>query len=336
MGSPEHRIVQWFARGQWWEASSFDRMPATVQVAPSSPPIETGGWVRAVRNVLGRMLKWLARSLYLSPLFIVAKVGIDRIDRTQGDLVTVAFVCMVVAFFSALNLYVLWSILYWVVRHRSDGQVKPPFTEDGGDTWGSFSGQTPPATVPPRNGRMPRIHTMVRIRGTIVPLDRPSAATPSGDRRRGLLVDHWAARERLAFRVVEARDFAVVADGLVPVVVRFDGAPIVVARPSARATSQHLAAIDAETRKILDAQRDDLANLEESDGWCVTLREGDLIEVWGQVQQILARSDRFELAGSQRSLTLVSPDAGSPYRSHGTVPALVLGARGGIPLRMRR
>lgn len=190
------------------ETATLDRRISHVQQVPRP-------WVRplrgralaAVRSRVRWVLRALGLALFASPLLAVARFLFGALRASVASAIVVVFVLLVVAFFAVLNLFVLVSLVLWLLRripHRPalnrPVSARPPLLA------------APPATEHSAPGER------VVAKGTVVGLLPRAGKGP-------LVVDAWSAQERRT----EADDFAIRrAPGEAPVVLRMETAPLLV------------------------------------------------------------------------------------------------------------
>jgi hypothetical protein len=274
-----------------------------------------------VRGASAWLLKNAARLVYLSPALLIIKVILKFIDDAVGDLAIVAFVLIVVLFFAALNLYIVVSILWWLFgRSPEPFALKRPFDTDGREALPVLPSRdhADVGDAPLPAGRL------VRTRGSIIRL---------GPNREGdgtVVRDLWAE----GLRLTECIDFAIVARGRIPVVLRLESAPIVLAEPEPIQLNSYVSQASTETARLVrqacDAEADRPVECA-----LLTLREGDEVEVTGSVTGNIDNVDHFELEGTYASVPQPAPQGeggASPFRDKPGGPGLII-ADGMIVLR---
>lgn len=193
---------------------------------------------------VGRAVRILARALYVFPALIVAKLILWLVGSWYGDLITVAFVLLVVAFFAALA---LWLMLHAIVGPRSTRTrgaalaFAPPSARDAE----RIAGALPPATT-------------ARFVGTV-----DAGLTPGEP----VVVEEWSERDGRLLRLVEGRSFVLRASDRAPAAVELAGAPILLGRPDEPASSAALVVASA------------LAPSRPEPTWRSVLRQGDRVEL---------------------------------------------------------
>jgi hypothetical protein len=316
--SSHHAFVQRATLGGCEEQGFVDGRAEDIQTQRVFAP-----YVRRRRNLLeaarGRarwLLKNAARLIYLAPALVVLKVILYVIDEPTSDLTIVAFVGVVIVFFAVLNLYILISVLWWLFgRDPKPFTLTRPFDESGREALALPGGAADVGLEPPPVGQV------VRARGTIVRLG------PNREGDGSVLRDFWAEGDA-PFRLTEAIDFAVVARGQVPVVVRLGSAPMVVAKPDSIRLDAFAREAAAGTMSLLERSLSvDDASI-KGEGAILLLREGDEVEVTGLVAAHIDNVDGFELGGTFASVPLPSGEgdgAASPFRDRPGGAGLVLG-----------
>jgi hypothetical protein len=295
----------------------------TRRVDAAPHVIRRRGVLEVVRAGVGWLLRGAGLLIYLAPALILIKLFLYLfIDEEISDYVIVVFVGLVVAFFAALNLYIFASIVWWVFgRSPRPFRLKRPFDDDGRAALPPAGGITDVGPEPAPIGQL------VRARGAIVRL---------GPNREGdgtVLRDLWFSGN-MDLRLTEAIDFAVVARGQIPVVVRLGGAPMVVAKPASASLSEFASGAAAGTMNLLDEPRSAAA----IEGSLLSLREGDEVEVIGVVASHIDNIDGFDLGGTVASVPLRSEhgDAASPFRDRPGGAGLILGEGPAAPISIRR
>ena len=285
-----HRFEQYLeGRGMdaaWWEECSLDG--AASKEEPRSYPwvsVRLGGHgIRRVSRALRSPLKWAVRLIFLSPVLILLRAALARTNPLASDAVTVAFVALIVGFFALLCVYIALLATSYALSSRRPS-VEPPTDVADADQGGiSLGGLKLPAAALPLADQRITIHGRVASIGDTL---------PGGD---GVVVrDRWVTGAAVPRREVEAVDFAVIAEGQPPAVVRLESAPLLVARP--------------------DAQGGD------NEGELFTLRTGQEVELVGVPDGEIVDVANFELGGRVRSLVPDEHKPATPYRSDAARPA---------------
>lgn len=291
---PHHSFVATLAGGAYDEHALLDGRgePARRTMRPEWLQAGTSA-MGSVRAGVGRVLHWLARALYVSPILVIVKAALR--GTGDSDLVTVGFVCLVLLFFTVLDFYLLVSFVWWLARRRAERLrlVLP----DRGDAETGRGGVVPTASAAPGD--------RIVARGRIVAM---------GTKGEDVLRDVWIVGGIQPTRAVEVADFAVVAAGEPTVVVRCETAPAVIAPTEGMRASRWLDDASPATRDLADRA----GAAFEGTATVMTLRDGDPVEVIGRVQKTIANP-------------VVGADADSPYRRAGAEMALLVVALPGAP-----
>ena len=159
--------------------------------------VVSGGVLVGIRDGVGVLLKWLARALYLSPAIVIAKVVLSGLAAAVA---VAAFVCVVLAFFVVLIVYIVAAFVAFGQNARR--RLSCP---------DAISGRA--ATGEPDTADLGR---QVTVRGRVVKLRGPSSVVMS---------DAWGE----SMRVTYADVFGVLRSAGLPVVVLPTTAPTLVA-----------------------------------------------------------------------------------------------------------
>jgi hypothetical protein len=296
-----HRSFAGVIDDKTYEEHALIEGPTPVVRKRKPPWVTTRGSVLwSARAGIGRVLRVLARLLYLSPLLFLAKIVI-RAAGGESDLVTVGFATLVVVFFLVLDIYLFVSVLWWFGRLRAERLrfilpsewPRPRRVEATADP-----------TVVPAGER-------VVAEGTIALLGEPKDAEA--------MRDLWVPSAPEPIRVVEIADFAVVAPGRATVVVRCETAPLLVSSGERALVGAWLAEASEETRVLANR----LGARDVGTGDAFALRVGDLVRVVG---------------GAVRTMPDPMPEseAGSPYRRAGAGVAMLVGEVGEAAVRIEK
>ncbi len=309
MSVQPHRFKQYLeGRGldaAWWEECALDG--AERNSAPQSYPwvsVRLGGhWIRRVSTLLRSPLKWTVRAIFLSPLLILLRAALARTNPWASDVVTVAFVVLVVAFFSMICIYVFLLIAGFILSNRRP-MVEPPEAkaERGGISLGGL--KLPAAAIPLADQR-------ITVRGRVASL---GDILPPG--KNLILRDLWLTEASPPQRHIEAVDFAVVAEGQQPAVVRLESAPILAAKPEGHLPSELLAHWKG-GEALQDVQQQS-PNVETR---LLTLRAGQEVELTGVPAGEIVDLASFELGGRIKTLIPDDQRPSAPYRSDAARPA---------------
>lgn len=283
-----HHFVQWFSRGGWTETSLLDSKDGRSAKSPvaDAPYVQVPGH-RALRfkAFIAILLRQCARLIYIGPLLI----PVVLLSPTPYDgYVLILYVMAMVAFFAALVAFILWSIVCYGVARNLEPDVALPGEDD-----------VAPSDSHGGGGR-------ALVRGKIVPLSPMAPGSP-------VLVDAWCLSSTPPWRSVSATDFAVVAFGEEPVIVRIESPPIVVADPEPGAFREHLNELEEVDRNLLTwGPHVDLS--EVRGGEVLMLRAGDHVEIVAEVAQPIPNVGRFDLGGVSHSLPGEDGKMDAPYR----------------------
>jgi hypothetical protein len=263
--------------------------PTHVRVVPSARLRLYGGATT--------LLRLLARGIYLFPVLLVAKVALLVADSWYGDLITVAFVVLVVAFFAVLAATLL---LHLLVGPRSERAARTTFRLD-----------------------LPEVGDHERILGMSAHPKRYRGLVQAGlAPGQPVISDQWLERDGMVWRLFEGRCFAVVAEGETPVVVDLAACPVLLG-PYVDTRAEPSAAALVLARS--------LADLGEASGARCELRQGDLVEVLAADAQPLDRLEDERLAA-----VLSTTGERGPYRAGGDAGAIVVRSTLEQPAVLRR
>jgi len=306
-------FVQWLSGPRWretgwhevtWVSGKVGRLPK-ARVPYVRPP---GFRAQRVLGGLGVTLKQSARLIYVSPLLIIAKIALQSVNRVTSDLVTVAFVLLVVAFFALLNAYLLLAALVFFARRGGHRAVRPA-TLGARELlrklpWPQAEAARDWSVIPAREGEGPG--TVMSVVGTVASIT-DMAGNPT------LVREQWIAGRGKALRLVEVCDFAVVPTDGPPVVLHCRAAPVLVlAGGRKRRAADVLADLPDAVVALVENER----GLPEGHGQGIeaTLSEGDQVTLIGVLSTVIPDVEQFEVDGRMRSLTEGAPSA-LPYRS---------------------
>ncbi len=325
MNARPHRFLQYLQiitkNDLWHEVPAIDGGAAGKRRSCHTVAVEAPGRVlREIKSGIRIVIKWVTRALYISPLLIVIKLILGLFDQTLGDMMVVFFVLLVVCFFTLLNLYILWSVIVHV-GSKGGPLVTLPFTSTGGDRREIFT-RASELKVPGRD--------LVTLRGVVTPIDD----FPIGSEL--VLRDLWATEGDAPWRLSEVMDFAVVAKGERPVIIRFNTAPIVIATPRKVTTCTGVDQMSAAANTVFDmapALKGD--RLSESALW-LELSAGDEVEVMGYLHEEIPNVQRFELGGRLCSLESNRQQGHAPYRGVAGESGSMVLARPETPVWIQR
>jgi hypothetical protein len=271
-------FVQTAAQGGREERAVVFGAAPTTRILPALPPRE-GGFVYRVRQGLGFVLRQLARAIYVSPVLIVAKLVVRAFDERASDLLLVAFAVVVVVFFVVLNLYILWSLAWWLLSRRQ--KSKPPRLE-------------------PFDARTVEEPGRVRVVGRVERL---------GERGDGVVLrDVWEGGAQ-PWRLTEVAVFLVRPDDASQpaVVVACTTAPEIRRRGLVRPARGLLAAMTPEATALAPSAVPGA----DDGGVGLTLAEGDRVEVTAVLAEPFDNLERIPLPGGE---LVVGDPEGAPYR----------------------
>jgi hypothetical protein len=294
-----------------WEERAYTESGVSQSKRLSQPFLQDPGRrSRQVKRGLGRGLKWTARGLYLTPLLLIVKLGFWLADSATADILTVAFVGLVVAFFALLNLYVLAAFTAWQIGKHGQMVLRLPFSKSGSDVLELFNVET--SDVPALAQAPPAIGSRLRVRGTVVEL------APRVAKDEPVVRDLWLPRAQVPTRITEVVAFAVQSVGTQPVIVSADGAPTLLLPPERDHLGGGLTAFSEPVRKAFNRQLKTFKTAKDAKTFGLALREGDEVELVGEVVARVDNVVSFDLAGEARSVPAAGGTAGgSPYR-HGS------------------
>ena len=242
----------------------------------------------AARNArrFERVLRWLAMAIWLSPLMLVPKCTLNFIDPALSDAIAVLFVALVVSFFVVLIGFVVFRLVVGS-RDEQEQEVLPPFLES--ERIEKVRGIGIPAAEEGRvrpESLQALVDRVVVTRGKLRGLNDEDV----------LLQDFWGKRRDLWQRWTELGPCIVETDG-VPLLLEFDEPPALVADCRETTAAQAQAVLPAEQKTYVTSalKRGTAAD----EGYLVTLRAGDEVEVAGRVTRVI--DDVSELDPRKRS-----------------------------------
>ena len=294
----DYTSAQRISAGENRERFSRGAAAAEERVAPL--PLShirlVGSALMRAHHLTTRLMRLLARGIYLFPILLVAKIVLFAIHSWYGDLITVAFVVLVVAFFATLAAALL---LHLMVGPRSQRAARSSVRLDL-----------------PHDADHQRIlralPTTARHRGRI------QAGLAPGQ---PVIVERWLEHAGTVFRLLEGRCFAVVAEDEPPVVVDLAACPLLLA-PYADSPSEPPPGAMVLARAIGNPG-------EGSARWC-ELRQGDMVEILAAVEQPIDRLDDDRVAE-----VLAATAEGGPYRA-GRTPGVLVRSTLDAPVIIRR
>ncbi|MEM9074753.1 MAG: hypothetical protein AAGE52_40025 [Myxococcota bacterium] len=118
MSSPRHRFVQRFVvhgtQATARESRSIDGRTEEV-VRRTVPARPRAVWLRGLKMLVARLLRWNGRGLYLAPALWIVHLALQ--SAAPGAAVLI-FVGLVVSFFALLNVFILLSAILWLVDRK--------------------------------------------------------------------------------------------------------------------------------------------------------------------------------------------------------------------------
>lgn len=234
-----------------------------------------------VYETVRALVRLLVRALYLSPLLLVPKVVLYAMDSWYSDVITLAFVLLVVALFAMVSLLVL---LHLLVGPRSARRTKSRI-----------------AFAPPRDP-----HMLPEPAGWTGCIDAGAGALPG----EMVLFERWDEEPGKLTRTLWTKRFAVVSRDQPPVIVDIEAAPQVFGpyRPDPG---------EAPPPAIAKALRALGLGSFEQGAPSFTLRHGDMVEL--SARDTASVPDVDEVPLGNRKLRL-APNEGGPYRGGESVP----------------
>lgn len=317
MPAPVHRFKQYLqGRGldaAWWEESALDGALTTGGPVPFPwVAVRLGGqWIRRFTSALRLPLKWGVRAIFFSPLLILLRAALAVTAPWASEVVTVAFVALVVGFFSLLIIYVFLLASAYIMSTRRPS-VEPPYSAECAERGGiSLGGLKLPASA------LPMADARITLRGRVSSL---GDLLPTGD---DLLVrDLWMPGATPPARLTRAVDFAVLSEGQQPAIVRLESAPLLVTALEDASTDRELC------REAGDGVHDPEARL-------LSLRVGQEVEITGIPSGEIINVSSFELGGKVRALMPEEGRPAAPYRSDAARPATLITATPVSPVWVR-
>lgn len=326
MPAQPHRFFQYLeGRGYdaaWWEECALDG--DAPGGGPSPYPwvgVRLGGaGLRRSAMMLRAPLKWGVRAIFLSPLLILLRTSLAHTTPWASNLVTVAFVVLVATFFALLCLYIgLLMAAFLLSRRRPT--VDPPFSDRSARNEGIALG---PLKVPA--AALPLADQRITVQGRVASL---------GDhlpRERELVRDQWFTQHGQPRRLIEALDFAVVAEGQKPVVVRLESAPLLVG-PAQETPAQQ--APDLQQWEPFSLPSRSTLPSRENPDTVLTLEEGQQVELMGVPSGEVVDVGSFQLGGQARTLLPEDLRPTTPYRSDTARPATLVTATPASPVWLK-
>ena len=277
------------------ERASVDGRDRGGRPVPAFTLRQRGEGLRRVKGALGRLLRPLGLGLFGGvAAYPLLYLGL-------GGVAIAAFTAHVALFFGALDLWVIVAAMAFVAAR--DWTVHVPYAPGEPNAL-----DLDPAAL--GVGARSVVGTVERLEG------------PSGDT---LLVAAWG-RSMAPRRVVECDDFLLrpLGEGL-PLVVRFESAPLVLGEPSRGAVA------------MLPLSREGRAELLSDEVHYVALEEGDRVRVHAAAFEEVPRLDHVELGGDvRRARPAPRTDDVNPYRGAGPGPGRLARSTARRPLVLVR
>ncbi len=262
-------------------------------------------------------------------MLLVLKLGFTVAQSRAADYLMVAFVCLVVVFFGLLNLYVLAAVIAWWLERHGRPRLHLPFTRSGADALALLEMET--SEVPGEAEAPAAKGNLLRLTGTVVEL------TPRVTRDEPVVRDLWMPHTNRPTRITELSAFAVRSPGKQPVVVSSAGVPTLIEAPDRGRLDQGLMAFTEQTRMVFDRWVRSGQTSDDAETLALTLREGDEVELIGEVVKTIDHVEHFDLDGHERSIPSVGATAGaSPYRRGSRIGGVIVANKRGQTVVIRR
>lgn len=290
--------------------------------------------VARVLQGLKVVIRLMVKVIYLFPVLLVAKLVLLLMDHPAGDMITLAFVALVVVFFS---LFALLFLLYPFVGPPSKRKPVPRLRlHEAGDLDDAAERAGYDRVAPTTSHLLAELcepdaveREPVLLRGRVM----PTARQEDGD---AVLRDCWLQKDDTVMRLLAGGSFTVCAEGAPPVVVSLEGCLHLVLAGEFNTTG--LGQLDAyELGKQEAWLRDRADGMSVVDlaasGRCCTLRVGDEVELLGGRYSPIPSIEDHTARG--RRLSPRDQDnrpEGSPYRGDGGARGLELRSDEGAPL----
>ncbi|MEM1414761.1 MAG: hypothetical protein AAGH15_07665 [Myxococcota bacterium] len=290
-----HRFVQVFdaRRDVARERFMRDRRDRGGRDVPAPTVRRRGARLRAAKAALGAVLRPLGLALF------GGVIAYPALYFAVGAMAVACFTVHVALFFAVFDLWVLLGVMAFVAGR--DRTVHAPFHEGAPNALGLDPTQLGVGAV--------------SLVGTVARLGPSTGPTPGP-----VLVDAWG-RAPVPRRVLETDDFVLTpADGSLPVVVRFEAAPLVLGRPER---------LRVETVPL---SRPGRAELGGGEALIVEVREGDRLRLHASGLSDLPRLDHVELGGEIRRWAPRGADDADPYRGAGPGPGRLARSTAARPL----
>ena len=326
-------VVTLVSQGQCLTSNSSGSAPPreTSQETAPAQVIQHHRVVVRLLHGLKHLIRFFVKVLYLFPLLLLAKLVLLLLDHRAGDMITVAFVGLVVLFFSVLALLML---LYAVAgppsRRTPVPRLRLPEAYDLGAALERAGYQpledTAPHLLAERCEPEAEEGEPIRVRGRVV----GNTDQGEGD---VVLRDCWLGLDGQVARVLVGSNFAVVRAGHPPVVVALDRAIHLVLvgpfRDTGGAAFAHLPAQD----RWLKARAGGLTTeAVDSGGQQCTLHVGDVVELVAGRYSPIRSMDDYTASGQRLALGSGARDPKNPYRGDTPTRGLEVGSDEGAPM----
>lgn len=282
----QHRFVAGMNRKTWWLSARVDTAGGAEswrRDLPSSHPwlAPKVGVLGALHALVARALRFFGYALLTSPVLVPVHLVVRPFSPLAAGWVVVLFACLAVAFFAALNAFILLAAIRYAVSTRDTLRLWS--REDAQEARTFVFGEKDPHAV----------------RGEVLSIGAPADGN--------VVLRELVSRAR-GVRVLEACDFALYTDSGDYVVVRLEAPPLLL---SDREPAQTLALPEG-TRASL-AERGIARPERERSLHVYGVRVGDRVLVVGSTAEPIARVDHFELGGEARGVRAAGGRK-QPYR----------------------
>lgn len=304
----QHRFQAGLDRREWWLAARVDgKDRARREIGAGHAWLaQRQGFFGSVQGGVARVLRWVGHALIASPVLVLLYWSLRSVNPLLAGWVVVLFVCAVVAFFAALNLFIVVAMIRYVL----DSQLTLHLWSADAESEAAAGALLFPDDTRPTSKT-----------GRVISIGAPA----DGD----IVLRELVSRARHV-RVLEACDFAIRTDGDELVVVRMEDAPLLLAE---REPSTGLL-LPSGTRAAL--AESGITHPERERGLHMNVvRVGDRVTVTGIEDTPIPRTDRFELGGELRGVKN-SDTPNAPYRGARGDTALLLHCNTGVPMLIVR
>lgn len=304
----QHRFQAGLDRREWWLAARVDgKDRGRKAIGPGHAWLaQRKGFFGTLQGGVARVLRWVGHALIASPVLVLLYWTLESVNPLLAGWVVVLFVCTVVAFFAALNVFIVLAMIRYVL----DSQLTLQLWSDDAE-----SQRAAEALLFPE-GTRPTSKT-----GQVISIGAPADG--------GIVLRELVSRARHV-RVLEACDFAIRTESDELVVVRMEDAPLLLA---AREPGTGLLLPEGTRGALATAG---ITHPERERGLHThVVRIGDRVTVTGIEDTPIPRTDRFELGGELRGVKN-SDLPSAPYRGARGDTALLLHANSGVPMLITR